>query len=71
MTRYYQMCPYCDHVAWEWKRRPFFGMMLKAIDILHRDNPKAGDDIKCQECKRNIPAWRINERYLKTRFSFF
>jgi hypothetical protein len=52
--RYFQICHCCDQEAFEYKREPVIGQILKATDIIHSDNPNKFDLLTCQFCKENI-----------------
>lgn len=52
--RYFQKCEVCKEKAFEFKNKPYEGMVMSIDRVIHKDNPIPGDEIKCQECKSNL-----------------
>jgi len=66
MQRYYQLCPHCKKIAFEYKQIPTKGMLMNIESIIHKDKPIAGDIIRCGECKTSIAPMYFDSRYLVT-----
>lgn len=64
--RFFQLCPACLQFAWEWKTKPFMGMPFNPTMVIHRDNPKLGDEMRCQFCHGQIFTFYLNEGFLYT-----
>lgn len=62
--RYFQKCPRCGGEAFEFKQKPVSDTILKSADVIHSDNPKAGDEITCQLCKAKIKEMYLNRLML-------
>ena len=56
MKKWFQICVHCGEYAWEYKQKPFVGMAISVANIIHKDNPKAGDIVICQNCKKQRPG---------------
>ncbi len=57
-------CPHCGQDAFQFKEKPVKGEVMKAANIIHVDNPKAGDEIHCGNCKAPISEMWLNNKQL-------
>lgn len=65
--RWFQICPHCSADAWEYRLKPLVGATLNTGIIIHKDNPKNGDFVMCQNCKRAIDLFLCaNDKFLRT-----
>lgn len=62
--RYFQQCPHCGRAAWEYKKKPESGDAITVESVIHADNPKAGEKLACQLCKKNIGPYALTENQI-------
>lgn len=68
--RYFFRCPWCKGEAFEFKTMPNHMDPLLASNVIHVDNPKAGDEMKCQLCHREIMEGDLKIENIYTEFEF-
>jgi len=64
--RYFQECPACNEKAFEYKKKPKKGAPVKATNAIHKNNPKKGDFIECEQCDNPIPEFCLHPDFLIT-----
>lgn len=66
-TPFYFECPYCFGEAFGLMKMPKPLDTIRAEDVIHKDNPKPGDEVTCQECGAKIPLIRLTTSRIRTR----
>jgi len=59
---YYQICPYCNKIAFYYKEKPYPGMKIRYSNTYNRGDDK--NIIRCRECRKIIYSKYLNHKYL-------
>lgn len=66
-TPFYFECPHCFGEAFGLKKMPKPLDPINVEDVVHKDNPKPGDEIRCQECGRQLATDIFATERIRTR----